>query len=141
MMLLLKWLIGSEWRELSVDAADSLTVGRLSRCTVTIDDPTISREHANIYVAGGALHIRNLSKTNAIRFLDGTILTHNESAHLHDNSEFALGKVKVQVIYTEPEAYGLQIRCTSCEKVVKASLADCPWCGASLAFAETFIQY
>ena len=141
MMLVLKWLIGTQWQELATDAGNGLTIGRLGRCTVTIDDPTVSREHATIYKAGGALQIRNLSTTNAIRFLDGSILTHEQSAVLQDGSEFTLGKVKVLVTYAEPENYGLQIRCTSCERVVSASLTDCPWCGASLAFAETFIKY
>ncbi len=141
MQITLQWLMGGTWHEKKMDAANPITIGRLDKCHVTVADPTVSREHARIYAAGGALHVRNLSKTNPIRFLDGSVLEANQVAQLFNESSFALGKVKVRVLLVEAaDQPALQIRCTSCQRVVEATLKDCPWCGASLAFAETFIQ-
>lgn len=103
MKVKLQWLIGDKWYEEKVNTATPVTIGRLHKCRITVNDPTVSREHATLYTAAGVVHVRNLSKTNAIRFIDGTVLKINETAPLTHASSFTLGKVKVRILFEGQE--------------------------------------
>ncbi len=72
MALKLVATIGSQ--TVTLPARRSLLVGRSVACDLPVRDPTVSRRHAELELAGGALHVRDLGSTNGT-FLNGERLT------------------------------------------------------------------
>ena len=109
-------------------------------CDLVIPHQTVSREHALLVEKGDGLTIRNLSSTNSIRVNSQAELGHGDEASIDDGDMFQLGVVNVLVKFTDLESrLKFKIKCTNCGEVVDNDLADCPWCGTSLAFGETYI--
>lgn len=44
--------------------AASLFIGRSGQCDVTVNDPTVSRRHCEIYAQNGSIHLRDLGSSN-----------------------------------------------------------------------------
>ena len=53
-----------------------VTFGRLPDCTITFDDPNVSREHAEIRPDGGGFVLTDLGSTNGTRVNGSPITTH-----------------------------------------------------------------
>ncbi len=64
-------------------------------CQLSFADPTLSRRHAEIYVEGGQVFVRDLGSSNGT-WVDGVHLGH-EPAPLHPGSNVWLGQVQLGV--------------------------------------------
>ena len=71
--------------------SDGATIGRLPECAVTLDDPAVSRRHARLVEADGALHIEDLGSTNGVK-LNGERVSR---APLHDGDRIDIGGIRL----------------------------------------------
>jgi pSer/pThr/pTyr-binding forkhead associated (FHA) protein len=139
-MINLQWSVDNQTQSQTLKAEGEITIGRKLDCSVSIPHQTVSREHAVLITRGSDIALRNLSQTNPISLSGGRILSAGEEATLTSGDAFVLGRVNVQFSVTElKHKISFKVKCTGCGKVVDSTMTDCPWCGTSLAFGETFI--
>ncbi|HPU13960.1 MAG TPA: DUF3662 and FHA domain-containing protein [Aeromicrobium sp.] len=77
-----------------------LTIGRGSTADLKIDDPGISRNHAEIVFLGGGVEVRDLGSTNGV-IVDGRNV---KSATLQDGSQVRLGNTTITVHLSQENA-------------------------------------
>ena len=77
-----------------------LTIGRGSTADLKIDDPGISRNHAEIVFLGGGVEVRDLGSTNGV-IVDGRRV---DSAQIHDGSQIRLGNTTITVHLSQEHA-------------------------------------
>src|SRR5688572_24658333 len=73
-----------------------VTIGRSPECTVRIDLPAISREHAVLHISGAELEIKDLGSSNGTR-LRGQQLEPEQTAELFPGDIIELGSTMVIV--------------------------------------------
>ncbi len=78
----------------------AFTVGRAATCDLPIQDPTVSRRHAELELAGAGVRVRDMGSTNGT-YLDGTRIT---DALVTSGSHIAFGKVDFEVVAELPAA-------------------------------------
>ena len=98
-------------------------IGRSGGCRIVIEDPTISREHAEVTVEGARVVVRDLGSRNGT-WKDGERV--ETEIELRDGDRLRLGTVDVQLIDCVPRA---PMRST-------LRLRACAGCGATFAFEE-----
>lgn len=86
-------------RRLPVPVGTS-TIGRSRRCEVVIPDPSISRNHALISVAGGRITLKDLESSNGT-FINGERLT--GESEIADGDLLGLGETEVRLRVESPE--------------------------------------
>lgn len=139
-MITLQWSVDHQTQSQTLKAEGDIIIGRKMECTVCIPHQTVSRQHAALLPQENGILLRNLSETNPITLTGGRLLTVGQEISLKDGDVFVLGHVNVRVSITELKVkLSFKVRCTGCGKVVETTMTDCPWCGTSLAFGETFI--
>jgi pSer/pThr/pTyr-binding forkhead associated (FHA) protein len=139
-MINLQWNIDDQTQTQTLKAEGEIVIGRKMDCPVSISHQTVSRQHAAIITRENEILLRNLSETNPISLSSGRILTSGQETALVNGDVFVLGKVNVRFTLTELSSrISFKVKCTNCGKVVESHMTDCPWCGTSLAFGETFI--
>jgi adenylate cyclase len=74
------------------------TVGRVASCDLAVQDPTVSRRHAELELAGAGVRVRDVGSTNGT-YLDGVRII---DALATPGSRVAFGKVDFEVIAQEP---------------------------------------
>ncbi|HTG34371.1 MAG TPA: adenylate/guanylate cyclase domain-containing protein [Thermoanaerobaculia bacterium] len=77
-----------------------LTVGRVASCDLQIQDPTVSRHHAELELAGAGVRVRDVGSTNGT-YLDGVRVI---DALATPGSRVAFGKVDFEVLVVQPPA-------------------------------------
>jgi hypothetical protein len=60
------WLVLPDGRRVAV-ADEAVTIGRLPECAVALDDPNVSRRHAQVRVDGGTVVVVDLGSTNGTK--------------------------------------------------------------------------
>ncbi len=136
----IRWEVEGQTHTSTLHAEGGLTIGRATTCDVVIPHQTVSREHARILVRGDELEIKNLSGTNAIRINSQHSLEAGEETTAPGGSTLQIGLVNIQITISDlGERIKFKVRCTNCGKVSDNTLTDCPWCGTSLAFGETYV--
>lgn len=79
------------WREREIPLPDGEhVVGRPGPGVIAIDSPTVSRHHARLVVAGGAVTVEDLGSKNGT-WLDGRAVT--AAVPVHGSAELRLGRV------------------------------------------------
>ncbi len=73
------------------------TIGRDLRNTVVLLDPSASREHASLRLAGGAWSLENVSSANVVH-AGAVTLQPGERATLHPGESFCLGETRIQLV-------------------------------------------
>lgn len=71
--------------------SDRITIGRSRVCDLSIDEPSMSSEHARLVHSEGAWRIVNLLSTNGV-FINGEKVF---SCQLHDGDEIRLGRARL----------------------------------------------
>jgi len=77
-------------------SSDRLTIGRSSVCDLSIEEPSMSSEHARLVFSDDAWRVINLLSTNGVFVNDEKVFSHR----LHDGDEIRLGRARLR--YREP---------------------------------------
>ena len=77
-----------------VTGGRAFTVGRSASCDLPIQDPTVSRRHAEVELAGAGVRVRDVGSTNGT-YLDGARII---DALATPGSRIAFGKVDFEVL-------------------------------------------
>src|ERR1051326_8130404 len=88
--LTLSWQVQGQWQRYVVTAERPCVIGRQAEiCQIVLDDRSVSRQHASVYAAETAFHLRNLSQSTIIAFNQRFRLTFNQDTPLKsgDRSE------------------------------------------------------
>ena len=73
-------------------SSDRLTIGRSSVCDLSIEEPSMSSEHARLVFSDEAWRVVNLLSTNGVFVNDEKVFSHR----LHDGDEIRLGRVRLR---------------------------------------------
>lgn len=112
------------------------TLGRSEECEVTIEDPLVSRRHAQITVDGDEVRVIDLGSRNGVR-LNGRPV--EGSALLEDGDRVRIGTQDLVFTRVVPRAVGgngtrttgvLRL-CAQCKLPFARETTSCPHCGAS----------
>jgi hypothetical protein len=111
------------------------TLGRSEECEVTIEDPLVSRRHAQISVDGDEVRLIDLGSRNGVR-LNGRPVT--QSAALQDGDRIRIGTQDLVFSRVVPRASpnnqnrttGVLRLCAKCKLPFARETASCPHCGA-----------
>src|ERR1700710_2480835 len=91
LILKLVALTGSPW--VLVTAGRPFTVGRVASCDLLVQDPTVSRHHAELELAGAGVRVRDVGSTNGT-YLNGS---RGADALAPPGSPSSFGKVEFDV--------------------------------------------
>lgn len=73
-------------------SSDRLTIGRSGVCDLSIEEPSMSSEHARLVYSDDAWRVINLLSTNGVFVNDEKVFSHR----LHDGDEIRLGRVRLR---------------------------------------------
>ena len=111
------------------------TLGRSEECEVTIEDPLVSRRHAQIAVDGDEVTLIDLGSRNGVR-LNGRAV--EGSAPLTDGDRVRIGtqdlvfsRVAPRVATQHARTTGVLRLCARCKLPFARETLACPHCGAS----------
>lgn len=112
-----------------------VTLGRSSDCQITLDDPLVSRVHAQLTVTDSHVRVRDLGSRNGVR-VNGELIA--GEADLHHNDRLRLGSQDLVFLAVEggaehfrmPRATGSMEHCQRCERPFPGESPSCPHCGA-----------
>jgi hypothetical protein len=112
------------------------TLGRSEDCEVTIEDPLVSRRHAQIVVDGDEVRVLDLGSRNGVR-VNG--LAVSSSAVLRDGDRIRIGTQDLVFTRVEPKVVshsprrttGVLRLCAHCKLPFARETPSCPHCGAS----------
>ncbi len=111
------------------------TLGRSEECEVTIEDPLVSRRHAQISVDGDEVRLIDLGSRNGVR-LNGRPVT--GSAPLQDGDRVRIGTQDLVFTRVVPRANAANLNrttgvlrlCAQCKLPFARETTSCPHCGA-----------
>lgn len=83
-------------RSVKINVADTIIIGRLASCDVSIDDAQVSRQNTALIYKNNKLYVRNLSETNGT-MLNGIAL--QEVRELQPGDTLIMGDTKIVVNY------------------------------------------
>lgn len=112
-------------------SSDRLTIGRSNICDLSIEEPSMSSEHARLVFSDDAWRVINLLSTNGVFVNDEKVFSHR----LHDGDEIRLGRVRFR--YREP-ASGKHRRDGSMSSSV---MRWAPWVGLAVIVAAAAIWF
>lgn len=83
-------------RNVKINVAGTIIIGRLGSCDVSIDDPQVSRQNTALIYQNNKLYVRNLSETNGT-MLNGMALC--EVREIQPGDTLIMGDTKIVVSY------------------------------------------
>ncbi len=89
----LGWLLLDDGRRVAVTEVDPVTIGRLPECDIMLADPDVSRRHAEIRAAEGAVTISDLGSMNGTRRNGRGVPVQPAAAELRDGDEIQVGGI------------------------------------------------
>lgn len=112
-----------------------VTLGRSTECQITLEDPLVSRVHAQLTIGDDGVRVRDLGSRNGVR-VNGQLIT--EETTLQHNDRVRLGTQDLVFLVLEPRADGARAHkatgsiahCRECERPFPGECAACPHCGA-----------
>lgn len=117
----------------------TVTLGRSSECHITLDDPLVSRVHAELIVGDTSVKVRDLGSRNGVRINEVPI---QGEAELKHNDRLRLGSQDLVFLVASgeparaPAPTGALALCSSCERAFPAQAKACPRCGTLTGFDE-----
>jgi len=116
-----------------------VTLGRSSECQISLEDPLVSRVHAQLTVTDSYVRVRDLGSRNGVR-VNGALIA--GEADLQHNDRLRLGSLDLVFLALEgsqdqvrlSRATGSMAHCKRCERPFpgEAEPATCPQCGDAL---------
>jgi len=112
-----------------------VTLGRSSECQITLEDPLVSRVHAELTVTDTYVRVRDLGSRNGVR-VNGELIT-GEADLVHED-RLRLGSQDLVFLALEhgaessarvPRATGSMAHCRQCERPFAGESEACPHCG------------
>lgn len=91
------YLIPPSGKPLRIEEGQTLSIGRAFDNAVYLDDPSVSRHHANIRWKNGLMYLCDLGSTNGTR-LNEEKLTPEYYYELNYADEIFIGDVRLQVV-------------------------------------------
>ena len=117
-----------------IDLSPGVTVlGRSPTCHVTLDDPLVSREHAQLSVRGSSVTVEDLGSRNGT-LVNGEKLS--SARELRDGDRVRLGTQELVFYHLDDSdraagrATGFMTRCAACGVPYPAEAGTCPNCGS-----------
>ena len=112
----------------------TVTIGRSSECQVTLDDPLVSRMHAQITLTQERASVRDLGSRNGVRVNDQLIdgeapLAHNDRLRLGSQDLVFLVADGATSTARVPRATGAMAHCKQCGRAFPGESRECPRCG------------
>ena len=118
-----------------------ITLGRSAECQITLEDPLVSRVHAELTVADSYVRVRDLGSRNGVR-VNGTLikgeadLEHNDRLRLGTQDMVFLSASDVGSLPARlPRPTGSMSYCKHCDRPFPGESLACPHCGEYVAFA------
>lgn len=114
----------------------SVILGRGSECPITLEDPLVSRRHAEIQVAEAGCVLVDLGSRNGVR-LNGVRIT--APSALRANDRIRIGRDELVLLSASDEAVdpkserttGNEERCERCGEQFPGGGVNCPRCGGT----------
>ncbi|MDB4988805.1 MAG: Adenylate cyclase [Myxococcaceae bacterium] len=118
-----------------------ITLGRSSECQITLDDPLVSRVHAELTVADSWVRVRDLASRNGVRVNGALIsgqadLKHNDRLRLGTQDLVFLAVGEGTETVRIPRATGAMAHCQQCSRPYPGESSNCPHCGTAPPFAK-----
>ncbi len=91
-------IIGPDGTTGEFPIADGLTIGRSESCSITLNDPKASGNHARVVADGDALFIEDMGSSNHTLIHNGPILEEGQKHPLAPGTALQIGDTKIVVI-------------------------------------------
>ncbi|HVZ35850.1 MAG TPA: FHA domain-containing protein, partial [Polyangiaceae bacterium] len=117
-----------------------VTLGRSSECQITLDDPLVSRVHAQLTITDSDVRVRDLGSRNGVRvnerLIDGDVpLRHLDRLRLGTQDLVFLAVGEGAEAVRLPRATGSMAHCHHCGRPFPGESAGCPHCGTPAPFS------
>ncbi len=117
----------------------SCTVGRALSNRIILDGDGVSREQAVLELTNSQLRVVNRSRSCAMTLNELHAVPPGGQASLRQGDRLRVGAHALTVASLSVAHQVLRCSNETCGREVAAHLSDCPWCGRSLAFAQTIL--
>lgn len=107
-------------------------IGRSPECSITIEDPLISRRHACIKLVSERASIEDLGSRNGVR-VNGRLIKGPQALEDGDRIRIGTQELVFAIVHGEarsPRPTGYMRVCAACNTVYPEGAARCPHCGA-----------
>lgn len=114
-----------------------VTLGRSAECQITLDDPLVSRVHAQLTLGEHGVRVSDLGSRNGVRVNGRLIAGETELQH---NDRVRLGSQDLLFLVADsspgaceraPRRTGAMDHCRRCQRPFPGEVGDCPHCGSS----------
>ena len=117
--------------------SDRCTIGRDLANRIILPEPSVSRRQAVMELNHIGLVLTNLSASTSLEIGHDERLEPGKRRVIPKGTTLVLGGVTIVVEEVHTTKRLLRCAKPSCARSVDPELTDCPWCGTSLAFANT----
>ena len=129
-----RWRLRLNLQEIDLPSGRTM-LGRAPECPITLEDPLVSRHHAELFVDGESCSVvdlgsRNGVHVNGVRRTDRVVLRPNDRIRLGRDELVLLLGSDVGLMSSRPTASS---RSCPCGHEYVSSLASCPQCGRPTA--------
>lgn len=111
-----------------------VTIGRSSECQISLDDPLVSRVHAQLTFTDNGALVRDLGSRNGVR-VNGHLIASETPLQHKDRLRLGTQDLVFLVVRAEstrtPRATGSMTYCKQCERPFPGEVLTCPHCGAA----------
>lgn len=111
-------------------------IGRAPSNRIILANPRVSRHHARLQLSKDGLMLQNHSRSAAV-MVGSRRLVLGEQTSLNQGDSFQIGGQVLSVTALHVALTELVCSNAACGRTIPADQRDCPWCGTSLAFAQT----
>lgn len=109
-----------------------VTIGRSSECQISLDDPLVSRVHAQLTLSDSVATVRDLGSRNGVR-VNGHVISGETPLTHKDRLRLGTQDLVFLVVRNEstrvPRATGSMVHCAQCGRPFPVEVASCPHCG------------
>ena len=109
-----------------------VTIGRSSECQISLDDPLVSRVHAQLTLGEEGARVRDLGSRNGVR-VNGHLIASEAPLSHKDRLRLGTQDLVFLVVRNEstriPRATGSMVHCAQCGRPFPTQASTCPHCG------------